>query len=561
MRKNISNISKQLLVVMIFLLGSLAGFAQNTITGRVTDSDGSGIPGVTVSVKGTRTATQTNSDGSYSITAPNNANTLVFSSIGFASQEIAINSRASLNLVLSSTNAQLNEVVVIGYGTVRKKDLTGSVATVTAKDFNQGAITTPEQLISGKVAGVSITSNDGAPGSGSTIRIRGGSSLNASNDPLIVIDGMPLSNANISGVANPLSMINPNDIASFTILKDASATAIYGSRASNGVIIITTKKGQKGKPKFTFSSQLSVGSIAKQFSVLSTDQFKTLVNTYGSTAQKALMGNANTNWQDQIYQTAIGTDNNASVSGSLGKMPYRLSAGYLNQNGVLKTGNLQRVSVGLNLSPTLLKDHLKIDLNIRGTNSQSRFANTGAVGGANSFDPTQPVYSGKGNARYGGYWERLDPSNTTTGLASLSPKNPLGLLMQKYDISNANRLIANAVIDYKVHFLPDLHAIVNLGYDYSKGAGNVTVNDSAATAYKGFQSLDGTFHGGLRRQYRTDLKNSYANFYLSYSKNINTKNRIEAIAGVEYQDYLTVTYGFKRYAYDTAVTSVPLISF
>src|SRR5450759_247952 len=347
MRKNISNISKQLLVVMIFLLGSLAGFAQNTITGRVTDSDGSGIPSVTVSVKGTRTATQTNSDGSYSITAPNNANTLVFSSIGFASQEIAINSRASLNLVLSSTNAQLNEVVVIGYGTVRKKDLTGSVATVTAKDFNQGAITTPEQLISGKVAGVSITPNDGAPGSGSTIRIRGGSSLNASNDPLIVIDGMPLSNANISGVANPLSMINPNDIASFSILKDASATAIYGSRASNGVIIITTKKGQKGKPQFTFSSQLSVGSIAKQSPILTADQFRTIVNTYGSTAQKALLGTSSTNWPNQVYQTAIGTDNNASVSGSLKKLPYRLSVGYLNQNGILKTGNLQRVTLSL----------------------------------------------------------------------------------------------------------------------------------------------------------------------------------------------------------------------
>src|SRR5450759_1938643 len=408
MRKNISNISKQLLVVMIFLLGSLAGFAQNTITGRVTDSDGSGIPGVTVSVKGTRTATQTNSDGSYSITAPNNANTLVFSSIGFASQEIAINSRASLDLVLSSTNAQLNEVVVIGYGTVRKKDLTGSVATVTAKDFNQGVITTPEQLISGKVAGVSITSDNGAPGSGSTIRIRGGASLNASNDPLIVIDGMPLQDSKnsdgtsaIAGVANPLALINPNDIASFTILKDASATAIYGSRASNGVIIITTKKGQTGKPKFTFSSQLSVGSIAKQSPILTADQFTTLVNAYGSTAQKALLGTSSTNWPNQVYQTAIGTDNNASVSGSLKKLPYRLSVGYLNQNGILKTGNLQRVTAGFNLNPSLLNDHLKIDLNVKGSYSKSRFANTDAVWGANQFDPTQSVYSGKGNARYG----------------------------------------------------------------------------------------------------------------------------------------------------------------
>jgi iron complex outermembrane receptor protein len=557
MRKNISNISKQLLVVMIFLLGSLAGFAQNTITGRVTDSDGSGIPGVTVSVKGTRTATQTNSDGSYSITAPNNANTLVFSSIGFASQEIAINSRASLNLVLSSTNAQLNEVVVIGYGTVRKKDLTGSVATVTAKDFNQGAITTPEQLISGKVAGVSITPNDGAPGSGSTIRIRGGSSLNASNDPLIVIDGMPLSNSGINGVANALALINPNDIASFTILKDASATAIYGSRASNGVIIITTKKGQKGKPKFSFVSQLSAGIIEKKFSVLSPTQFRTLVNTYGSASQKALLGSANTDWQDQIYQTAITTDNNLSVSGSLKELPYRLSLGYLNQNGILKTGNLERVTTSLSLNPLLLDGHLKIDFNIKGSFTKSRFANTAAVWGANQFDPTQPVYSGKGNARYGGYWERLDPANTNTGLAALSPKNPLGLLMQQSDIGNANRLIANAVIDYKLHFFPDLHAIANVGYDYSKGYGNVTVNDSAAASYKSFTSLDGSVHGGSRTHYQTNISNSYFNFYLNYIKNINPKNKFEVMAGVEYQDYLTTNYSFKSYAYDTAVTSYP----
>ena len=451
----------------------------------------------------------------------------------------------------------LNEVVVIGYGTVRKKDLTGSVATVTAKDFNQGAITTPEQLISGKVAGVSITPNDGAPGSGSTIRIRGGSSLNASNDPLIVIDGMPLSNSGIAGVANALALINPNDIASFTILKDASATAIYGSRASNGVIIITTKKGQKGKPKFSFVSQLSAGILAEKFSVLSPTQFRTLVNTYGSTAQKALLGSANTDWQDQIYQTAITTDNNLSVSGSLKQLPYRLSLGYLNQNGILKTGNLERVTTSLSLNPLLLDGHLKIDFNIKGSFTKSRFANTAAVWGANQFDPTQPVYSGKGNARYGGYWERLDPANTNTGLAALSPKNPLGLLMQQSDIGNANRLIANAVIDYKLHFFPDLHAIANVGYDYSKGYGNVTVNDSAAASYKSFTSLDGSVHGGSRTHYQTNISNSYFNFYLNYIKNINPKNKFEVMAGVEYQDYLTTNYSFKSYAYDTAVTSYP----
>ncbi|MEI9806443.1 MAG: SusC/RagA family TonB-linked outer membrane protein [Bacteroidota bacterium] len=413
--------------------------------------------------------------------------------------------------------------------------------------------------MSGKVAGVSITSNDGAPGSGSTIRIRGGSSLNASNDPLIVVDGLPLSNSGIAGAPNALALINPNDIASFTILKDASATAIYGSRASNGVIIITTKKGQTGKPKFSFVSQLSAGVLAKKFSVLSPDQFRSLVNTYGNPTQKALLGSENTDWQDEIYQTAITTDNNLSVSGSLKQLPYRLSLGYLNQDGILRTSNLQRVTASLNINPVLLNGHLKIDLNVKGSFTKTRFANTDAVWGANQFDPTQPIYSGKG--RYGGYWERLDPANTNTGLAALSPKNPLGVLMQQSNIGKSNRLITNAVIDYKLHFFPDMHAIANVGYDYSKGYGNTVVNDSAAMAYKSFTSPSGTVHGGQRTQYQTNINNLYTNFYLSYSKNINPKNRVEAMAGMEYQDYLTTNYGFKSYAYDTAVTFYPQYPF
>src|SRR5674476_717995 len=534
MRKNISNISKQLLVVMIFLLGSLAGFAQNTITGRVTDSDGSGIPGVTVSVKGTRTATQTNSDGSYSITAPNNANTLVFSSIGSASQEIAINSRASLNLVLSSTNAQLNEVVVIGYGTVRKKDLTGSVATVTAKDFNQGAITTPEQLISGKVAGVSITSNDGAPGSGSTIRIRGGASLSASNDPLIVIDGVPLDNGSISGAANPLSLINPNDIESFSILKDASATAIYGSRASNGVIIITTKKGRLGgKPVVNFNTNFSVSKIIKKVDVFSADAFRNYVKANGDSTYIKLLGTASTDWQDQIYQTALSSDNNISVSGGYKNMPYRYSLGYLNQQGILKTDKLDRYSGGLNVSPRFFDDHLKIDINVKASISETRFANQGAIGAAASFDPTKPVYSGSN--RYNGFWEWLDPT-TATGLRALAPLNPVGLLMERNDISEVRRSVGNALIDYKVHFLPDLHAFVNLGYDVSTGSGTIFVNDSAAQSY--LRTPDRKF-GGVNDKYLQKRNDKLLEAYLNYTKNFKGDSRLELVGGYAYQDFLT----------------------
>ncbi|MBS1654820.1 MAG: SusC/RagA family TonB-linked outer membrane protein, partial [Bacteroidetes bacterium] len=551
----------QAIVLPAMLLLSQLVFAQDRqITGKVSDSkDRSPLSGVTVVPKGAKTGTQTSANGTFKLMIPSGINTIIVSSVGYATQEVDITSQSTVDVSLVVNNASLGEVVVIGYGTARKKDLTGSVASISSKDFNKGAITTPEQLISGKVAGVSITPNDGAPGSGSTIRIRGGSSLNASNDPLIVVDGMPLSNSNISGVANPLSLINPNDIASFSILKDASATAIYGSRASNGVIIITTKKGQKGKPKFTFTTQLSAGKLVKEFSVLNTDQFRTLVNTYGTDAQKALLGKTSTNWQDQIYQTAIATDNNLSVSGSMKNLPYRLSLGYLNQNGILKTSNLQRASVSLNLNPVLLHNHLKIDFSIKTSFSKSRFANTSAVWGANQFDPTQEVYSG--SARYGGYWERLDPTNTVTGLASLSPKNPLGQLMQLFNIGHANRIIANAAIDYKVHFLPDLHAIANVGYDYSKGYGNTTVNDSAAMSYKGFQAADGSYHGGSRSHYQSNIDNSYVNFYLNYTKSINNKNRIEIMAGTEYQNYLTTNYNFKSYAYDTAVTYTPTYPF
>jgi len=302
--------------VPVLLLFSFAAFAQDkVITGRVTDSLGNGIANVSITVKeAPARGTITSSDGRYSLSVPSNATTLVFSSVGYNYMEMPISGN-SVDVSLQPSASDLNTVVVIGYGTVRKKDLTGSVATVNSKDFQKGVITSPEQLIAGKVAGVSITPNNGAPGSGSTIRIRGGSSLNASNDPLIVIDGMPLSNSEISGAPNALALINPNDIASFTVLKDASATAIYGSRASNGVIIITTKKGQTGKPKFSFTTQVSAAELAKKFPVLSPTQFRNLVNTYGDANQKALMGSANTDWQDEIYRTAISNDNNLSVSG------------------------------------------------------------------------------------------------------------------------------------------------------------------------------------------------------------------------------------------------------
>lgn len=550
------NLKRLLITVLAFCFVTLANAQEKTVAGKVTDAkDGSALQGVSVFVKGSTKAAQTGADGTFKIKVPAGTTSLTFSSIGFASQDVTIGT-GDVFVKLVQNNASLNEVVVIGYGTARKKDLSGSVTTVSSKDFVKGAITTPEQLISGKVAGVAITSNGGAPGAGSTIRIRGGASLNASNDPLIVVDGMPLDNGGISGVANPLSLINPNDIETFTVLKDASATAIYGSRASNGVILITTKKGKSGKPTYSFSSQFQVASIAKKVDVLSADQIRSIVSTKGNASSAALLGSATTDWQNQIYQTALSQDNNLSVSGSLKKLPYRISVGFLNQDGILKTGNLQRTSLGINLTPVFLNNHLKIDLSLKGTYSQSRFANEGAIGSAVTFDPTQSVYSK--SSRFGGYWEWLDPA-TTTGLKSLAPLNPVGLLMQRDDRSKVQRAVGSALIDYKFHFLPDLHAVLNVGADLAEGKGTTVVPDSAASAY--MRSPDKK-HGGVNNQYRQTRQNTYLNFYFNYTKDIKSiKTRVDATAGYEYQDYLTTNYNFSDLTTDGTVISSPLYPF
>jgi iron complex outermembrane receptor protein len=528
--------------VPVLLLFSLAGFAQDkVITGKVTDSTGKGIPGVSVSVKGQPSrGTTTIENGNYSLSVPANATTLVFSSVGYGYREVNI-SGATANITLATTSGSLNEVVVIGYGTTRKKDLTGSVTAITSKDFNKGAITTPEQLIAGKVAGVQITSNGGAPGSGSTIRIRGGASLNASNNPLIVIDGVPVDNGGISGAANPLSLINPNDIESFNILKDASATAIYGSRASNGVIIITTKKGKSGKAKFNFTSQNSLSTLPKEADVLSPSEFRAYVNAHGTPAQIALMGKSSTNWQDEIYDNAFSTDNNISVAGYYKKLPYRVSFGYLNQDGILRTGNLNRKSASVTLNPLLFNNHLKIDLNLKGSINNTRFADEGAIGNAVRFDPTQPVTTN--SPRFGGYFEWLDP-NSTTGLRKLSPLNPVGLLEQRQDKSEVKRSIGNIQFDYKLHFFPDLHVNVNLGYDVSKGEGTIFIPDSAASSYK--RSPDAK-HGGVRNEYLQKKSNTLLETYLNYVKDIKSINsRIDVIAGYSYQDFLTTVYNARK---------------
>lgn len=555
MRKGtIQKTFRPVFLIAFLLFGAFAAHAQNKVTGHVIDAtSGSPIQGVTVVVSGSTVATQTDANGDFSINAASNA-TLVFTSVNYISQSVPVSGQTNIVVALVQSVQTLQAVVInIGYGTTQKKDLTGAVTQISSDDFQSGQITTPEQLISGKVAGVQIVSNGGAPGAGSTIRIRGGASLNASNDPLIVVDGVPLSDDGISGSPNPLSLINPNDIASFTILKDASATAIYGSRASNGVIIITTKSGRAGaKPRFNLSSTLSSSDIARGVDVIQPDMFRKIVNQSGTPQQAALLGTANTDWQKEIYQTAITTDNNFSVSGGLKNLPYRISVGYLNQQGVLKTGKLDRYSGLINLTPTLLNDHLKINLNLKGSITNSRFANQGAISAAVFFDPTKPVRSDNNN--YDGYWEWLDPSSAT-GLRALAPLNPVGLLMDRHDNSTVRRSIGNALFDYKVHFLPDLHAFLNLGYDYAKGTGTIFVPANAAQAY--LRSPDRQ-HGGVDNQYQQNRQDKLLEAYLDYTKDIKgIDTKVDVVGGYAYQDFLTINHNFPDKTVDGFVITTP----
>ncbi|MFY7886231.1 MAG: SusC/RagA family TonB-linked outer membrane protein, partial [Dolichospermum sp.] len=426
------------------------------------------------------------------------------------------------------------------------------------KDFVKGALTTPEQLIAGKIAGVGITPNGGAPGSGSVIRIRGGSSVSASNDPLIIIDNLPIDNGGIAGSPNALGMLNPADIETFTVLKDASATAIYGSRASNGVILITTKKGKSGKAKYSFNSLTSLYTPARKIEVLSADQHRAFVTGLNNPAYTALLGTANTDWQDQIYQSALGSDNNFSVSGTTkGKMPYRVSVGFLDQNGILKTGNLRRVTAAVNLSPKFLKNNLSVDLNLRGTVSQSRFANEGAIGAAVNFDPTKPVYSN--SRRFGGYWEWLDAASST-GLKALAPLNPLGLLNQIENRSHVERSIGNVQFDYKVPFISGLRANLNLGYDVSKGTGTTIINDSAAMSYRRFKDANNVMHGGTNTRYRSDKSNILLEAYLNYAKETNVGN-FEFMVGYTYQAFRTKNYFFEDRTYNGTLVNSPVFPF
>ena len=525
--------SKHLMLCLVMLCSTTLLFAQKVITGKVVNAaTGQGLQGVSVAVKGTSTATQTLADGSYSIQAPSENSRLVFTSIGFTNLEVAANAANSVSL--TSTETQLEDVVVVAYGTKKRGDLTGAVTSVSAKDFQKGNINSSEQLLQGKVAGLEVTTGGGSAGGGSKIRIRGTASLNASNDPLIVIDGVPVEGNGIRGSANLLSTINPNDIASMSVLKDASAAALYGSRATNGVIIITTKKGTSKKFTYNFNTRVSLSDVANnKADVLNANQVREIVNANGTAEYKGFLGTANTDWQDLIYQKAMGTENNVSAAGiaqigSKVELPLRASVGYLSQEGILRTNKFDRLSTSLNLSPKFFNNHLSFNVNAKYSNAKNRFADGGAIGSAVSFDPTQNPYSG--SSKFGGYYEWL----SGTSLNTLATRNPLALLNLRDNRSNVDRFIGNVQIDYKLHFFPDLHVLVNLGTDRSTGSGTDIQDSSSASSILGLQ---GKGRIGIYEEKKTS---KLADVQLFYEKEIpSLKSKIDLLVGHSFQDFYT----------------------
>mgnify|MGYP003185769364 FL=1 len=532
----IQNLAKRsLLLVALFVIGCLQLMAQTrTIKGEVTDTqNGEALIGATVMVEGEKGGTVTDFDGNFSLQVSSSAKKIKVSYIGYIDKVLSISD--NMKVKLESDSKALADVVVIGYGTARKSDLTGSVATVKSKDFNKGLVSSPEQLINGKVSGVQIMSNSGSASAGSTIRVRGGASLNASNDPLIVLDGVPLEQGGISGnSSNFLSMINPSDIESMTVLKDASSTAIYGSRASNGVIIITTKKGQQGAVKVNFNTTNSLQTRAQMVDMLSRDEFVNVINQFGTDNQKSLLGTANTDWNDEVYRTAFGTDNNLSVSGSIDKwLPFRVSVGYYNQSGLVRKDNVERWTGNVVLTPSFFQDHLKLTINAKGTLNNNSFNNGGAVWAAATFNPTIPVYSG--NDKYGGYNEALDADGYPV---NAGVRNPRGLVDLYDSKSKVSRFIGSMDVDYKVHFLPDLKLHATVGADYAKGDGTVYVPAYAAQSYNKDESLGGSDYKYGPQKNENRLLTLYAN-YAKYFEDI--KSNVDLTAGYDYQYWKSTT--------------------
>jgi len=551
-----------ILVFMILQAGSIL-FAQNLqIRGKVvSEEDGTVLIGANILEKGTYNGTSTNLDGEFKLKVKPGA-VLVISYVGYLKKEIRVTESSFLNVSLKLDLTKVDEVVVvgIGYGEVKKADATGSVTAISAKDFNKGNITSPQELLIGKAAGVIANSLGGAAGAGTKIRIRGGSSIIGNNDPLIVVDDIPYDNTGISGMANPLSTINPNDIESFVILKDASATAIYGSRASNGVIIIKTKRGKlipggKGKLSVSYTGNVSISSVTDKLSVLSGDEFRKLIKdrikNHGLTkSADSLLGSANTNWQDQIYRDAASTEHNLSFNHSLGKVPYRVSFGYLNQSGILKENNLERKNFGLALTPSLFNNTLTMDLSANVSLIDNNFSNSDAIGAAVEFDPTQPIRNG--NKRFGGLTAWTEKKGNKEALPNnIATHNPVAQLKYRDNTSEAKRYVLGGKFDYKIPYINGLKATLNLGYDYYKTEGKDIMSKLASWSYR---EPENQIKG-----YEQEKKNSLLDFYLNYKKDMGM-HKFDLTGGYSYQHFQNEGLNSKR-AWDPKVPGADTTSY
>ena len=533
---------------MLGLFLSVGAFAQIEVKGHVKDATGEPIIGATVRVDGTQTATVTDFDGNFVLKANQGAD-ITITYIGY--QAATVKAAPTVEVTLQDDAAVLNEVVVIGYGQVKKSDLTGSVTALKPDSKNKGLVVNPQDMLAGKVAGVNIISNDGAPGTGAQIRVRGGSSLNASNDPLIVIDGLAMDNDGVKGLSNPLAMINPQDIESFNVLKDASATAIYGSRGSNGVIIITTKKGRKNmKPTISYAGSATISMRQKSLEVMTGDEYRAFIkNMYGteSIPYKAL-GTASTNWQDEIYRTAFSHDHNLTVSGAFKSLPYRLSVGYTDQQGILKTSDFKRVTAAINLNPSFFEDHLTLNLNGKGMYAKTQYADGGAVGAAVYFDPTQDPYNftseyhkellggdlQKTLSNFGGYFQWPVAANydgdtawpyTYNGVANMP--NPVALLNGRDEYAKSRSFVGSADIDYKIHGFEDLRLHVTMGADVSEGK-QYTNNQPWYT---------GSIYYGNWGDEKILKRNLQFSAYAQYYKDFAKIHHVDVMGGYEWQHF------------------------
>lgn len=527
-----NNTFRFLLLMLMGMLMSVTAFAQNiTVKGHVKDKTGEPIIGANVVVKGTTNGTITDIDGNFTLNAKK-GNMIEISFVGYKAQTLP--AAAEMTVTLDDDTQLLQDVVVIGYGTVKKNDLTGSVTAIKPDEMNRGLVTNAQDIMQGKIAGVNVTSDGGTPGGGATIRVRGGSSLNASNNPLIVIDGFAMDDKGVQGLSNPLSLVNPNDIESFTVLKDASATAIYGSRASNGVIIITTKKGSKsGKMKISYNGNVSMSTVKSTLDVMDGDEYRSFIGRiYGEDSEQYhKLGTANTDWQKQIYRDALSTDHNITAAGNIAGAPFRASLGYTLQNGVIKTSRFERYTASLSASPMFFDNHLSVNANLKAMLAKNRFAEGGVVGAAMSFDPTQPIYNDSEDyvRSFGGYFqwtgknEYKDPA-WPLAYNSLAQQNPVATLAFQNNRATSNILIGNLELDYKFHFLPDLHIHANAGMDISRGKQNNDIDPrSASNNYYGWSGED-----------KINKSNLIFNSYLQYGKELKSQS-FSVMGGYEWQ--------------------------